>query len=372
MIYLHLIHLLNDIVYGHYLKKQNLILIIIDNIYESYIKFIPFEYFKENEREIIIEKILIRNPEAIIKFVPKKYLTKKIAEKIVKVEPSLINYLPKELITKEMLEYINSKNLYKTEKVQKMIDIQLSELTILKELTIMLSSGGSIEEISKKNNTSIGIIQEIIEKQKDINPELYQAIKNKLLSNQTIWILNMINDCNMLSSIIISLGKIDNAFLTREQKIKFAYLYYNNCHNSLEEIYNFANKYPDKIEDTNTINEFFRKVLKYNYLKSENTLIPEKKTILFNNKWLKQFDKVDYFKIKDGIPTVKNQYLEHIIQVEDVDNIISILKSNNIPLNDMIVKEAIREYYNKKLSDFITNIKQYDTELNTNKPKGRI
>ena len=350
----------------------NFILKIIDNIYESYIKFIPFEHFKEKEREIIIEKILNKNPEAIIKFIPKKYLTKTIAEKLVKSEPSLINSLPKELITKEMLEYINSKNLYKKEKIQKMIDIQLVELTILKELTIMLSSGGSIEEISKKNNISINLIQEIIEKQKDTNPELYEAIKNKLLSNQTIWVLNMINDCNILSKIIRSLGNINNAFLTREQKIKFAYLYYNYCHNSLENIYEFANKYPDKIEDVNTINEYFRKVLKFNYLKNENTLIPEKKTILFNNKWLKQFDKNDYFKIKDGIPTVKNQYLEHIISTEDVDNIVITLKNNNIPLNDMIVKEAIREYYNKTLNEYINNLQLYDTELNIDKPKGRI
>ena len=298
-------------------------------------------------------------------------LTSELAEKAVLKQPNLIDKIPSDFITDEMIENIKLDNLYESDIFNKLVDNHMLELSILKELTIMLASGGSVESLAKKHNIPIEKINVVIEKQKDKNPELYMTIKNKLSSNQTMWLLNMVNDCNMLSKIIVSLGHISNAFLDREQKIKFAYLFYKNCSNSLEDIYTFANKYPNEIENFNSINIFFRKVLKYNYLKNENTLIPEKKTIIFNNRWLKAFDINDYFKIKDGMPTVKNQYMEHMITVEDVNGVISILKDNGIPLNDMIVKETIREYYKGTLVDYINHMQSFDEEIVKNNVNGR-
>ena len=114
---------------------------------------------------------------------------------------------------------------------------------------------------------------------------------------------------------------------------------------------------------------FFNKILKYNYLKEDNVTIPEKKAIMFNNRWLKPFDYNDYFKIKDGIPTAKNMYLEHTITTDLVNKTVDILKEYNIPLNDLIVKEALREYLNNNIENYIAILKSYEIDIEKHKTK---
>jgi hypothetical protein len=52
--------------------------------------------------------------------------------------------------------------------------------------------------------------------------------------------------------------------------------------------------------------------------------------------------------------------------IDDIDNILDILKKNCIPLNDMIVKEAIRKYYDNNLEEYIDTLQGYDNEINYN------
>lgn len=300
---------------------------------------------------------IISEVPTCIKYIPKKYITKDLLYAVIDLEPTYLKCIPKTYIDEDLKNHAKLATLK-------------SSSDVITAISDMLNHGGSLESLSKETKIPLARINNTIELLKDGDPDLYNEIKIKLANNQAVWVNIMIEDCNTLSKIISSLGNISN-FLTREQKIKFAYLFNKYSHNDLEKIYRFINKYPDKIDNAKIINAFYKKVLKYNYLGNDTTLINERKTIEYNNRWLKKFDKVDYFKIENGIPTIKNQYLEHIITIDIVENIINVLKENNVPLNDMIVKESIRAYYNNCLTDFIEMMQSYDNEIINNNNKKR-
>ena len=330
--------------------------------YPQLISYIPKKFINEN-----ICMIIVRKNVSLITSIPKEYISKDLCMLALGINPLIIDKIPKEYIDNDI--YNRIKILLPLDKVITLFndtDKEALKLEISKDIWRLLESYGSIDELAKNNGISASKISSLIEEIKAVDGELYNVIKNKLASNQTLWVLNVVKDGNLLIKIIESLGDIENIFLSREQKIKFAYLYNKNCKNSLEDIYTFTNKYPNKVDNIKLLKNFFKHVLKYNYLNEDNTLIPEKKTILYNNKWLNSFDKADYFKFKDGIPTAKNKYLEHEITVDDIDNILDILKKNCIPLNDMIVKEAIRKYYDNNLEEYIDTLQGYDNEINYN------
>lgn len=330
--------------------------------YPQLISYIPKKFINEN-----ICMIIVRKNVSLITSIPKEYISKDLCMMALGINPLIIDKIPNEYIDNNI--YNRIKMLLPLDKVVNLFNVtdkDALKLEISKDIWRLLESYGSIEQLAKNNGISADKISNLIEKIKNVDGELYDVIKNKLASNQTLWVLNVVKDGNLLIKIIESLGDIENIFLSREQKVKFAYLYNKNCTNSLEDIYTFTNKYPDKVDNIKLLKNFFKHVLKYNYLNEDNILIPEKKTILYNNKWLNKFDKNDYFKFRDGMPTANNKYLEHEITVDDVDNILDILKKNNIPLNDMIVKEAIRKYYDNNLEEYIDILQGYDSEINYN------
>lgn len=333
--------------------------------YPQLLSYIPKKFVNEDMCMMIVRKNV-----SLIGSIPSEYMSKDLCLMALETNPLIIDKIPKEYIDKDM--YNRIKVVLPFDKIVDLFNDTPKDtvkLEIAKDVWELLETYGSIKAVAKNNNLSADKISALIEGIKSVDNELYEIIKNKLASNQTLWVLNVVRDGNTLIKIIESLGDIESIFLSREQKIKFAYLYNKKCTNKLEDIYTFTNKYPEKVDDIKVLKNFFKRVLKYNYLNEEDTLIPEKKTILYNNKWLSKFDKNDYFKFDNGIPTAKNKYLEHEITVDVVDNVINSLKNNNICLNDMIVKEAIREYYNGKLEQFINKLQSYDSELISNKIK---
>ena len=347
------------------------------------ISYIPAKYIDQK----MCDEIVLKHPQ-LLSYIPEKFVTEEMCMMIVRKNVSLIDTIPKEHMSKDLCmmalsinpliidkipkEYID-KDVYNRIKVllpfDKIVDLFNStdkdtvKLEIAKDVWELLESYGSINEMAKNTNLTTNKIAGLIEKIEPLDSELYEVIKNKLSSNQTLWISNVVKDGNTLIKIIESLGAIESIFLSREQKIKFAYLYNRHCKNTLEDIYTFTNRCPNRVNDIKMLRNFFKRVLKYNYLNEENIQIPEKKTIRYNNKWLNKFDKNDYFKFKDGVPTVKNKYLEHEITPEVVNRVLDILGKNDIPLNDMIVKEAIREYFDDNLVHYINTLKAYDDEL---------
>ncbi len=299
--------------------------------------------------EPFLTSVIEKNPNNI-RYIPRKYLTKEFITKLIKLNHLYINFIPKNLVTIEL------------EKLAKWESLKEST-GIVSSLIAMTTEGGSLEAIAKANNVSTLYVNNIVEAIKEANPNLYLEIKNKLSQNQTTWLIETKENCQKLGMIIESLGPIKGIFLSREQKTKFAYLYHKYINRPLESIYDYIIRSKDNFDNQQIIIFFFKKVLKYNRLNTD-ALVDEKKTIEYNNKWLKPFNKKDYFKIVDDKPTAENKYLEHTITIDDVDKIIKILKQENIPANDIIVKEAIRKYYDNTLSDYINELHSYDSIIN--------
>lgn len=247
---------------------------------------------------------------------------------------------------------------------------------IIEELYSLIVNEGTVENIANKYGISISYIKGVLEDIRDTDVKAYDMIKNILDMNQNKWFYNMQKDVSNLDIIISMLGNIKDNKLDMGQKVKFAYLYIRYIGNSLEEIYNFNyNKYTDK--DYRLVDNFFKRVLKYNYIfgvGKDITTVPETKTIEFNNSWLRKYDRNRFFSIKDGNATMERRYGKDskLLTLDIEKEIINELRISNIPLNDMIVQGAFREYFNGRLNDYIKQFIGYDMEFeNKRKERGR-
>ena len=247
---------------------------------------------------------------------------------------------------------------------------------IIRELYSLINNGGTIEGIAEKYMVDISYVNRILELIKSEDISSYTAIKNVLDMNQRNHFFNMINDVKILSVIIESLGKIDVKGLNIEQKLRFTYLCNKYLSYNLEDIYSFDySKYIK--EDMSMVTKFFNRVLKYNFIRNGNATIPEKKTIQFNNSWLRKYNRNKFFAIKNGVAMMEHRYGKNgdLLTLEIEEKIINVLKSEGIPLNEIIVTNAFKEYFNGNLFLYIEKLKGYDSEfeilLNNNKDKNR-
>ena len=222
----------------------------------------------------------------------------------------------------------------------------------------------------------VSYVNIILEKIKLDDISSYTAIKNVLDMNQRSHFFNMINDVKILSIIIESLGKIDVKGLNIEQKLRFTYLCNKYLSYDLEDIYSFDySKYIN--EDMSIVTKFFNRVLKYNFIRNGNATIPEKKTIQFNNSWLRKYNRNKFFAIKNGNYTMEHRYGKNgdLLTLDIEEKIVNVLRTEGIPLNEIIVTNAFKEYFNDNLVLYIEKLKGYDSEfevlLNNNKDKNR-
>ncbi len=235
------------------------------------------------------------------------------------------------------------------------------EEKIRNDLYFLINNGGTLEGIAEKYGVSVSIVNGILEKIKVEDEVNYNAIKDVLDMNQRGYFFNMMRDVSNLSMIINMIGPVDVKGMTLEQKIMFSYLCNKHIFNSLEEIYSFNfNKYTNV--DYSNVTRFFNRVLKYNFIRSENATIPEKKTIQFNNGWLRNYDRKRFFAIKNDVPTMERRYGKNseLLTFEIEERIINVLKSEGIPLSEVIVTTAFKEYFNDNLAMYIEKLKEYD------------
>ena len=177
-------------------------------------------------------------------------------------------------------------------------------------------------------------------------------------------------DADNLSVIIDYLGNIDFKGISLEQKLKFSYLCNKYLTRDLEEIYSFGyDKYSSK--DYSNIKKFFNRVLKYNFINSDYITIPEKKTIKFNNSWFRNYNTERFFAIKDGKPTMEHRYGKNseLLTLEIEDKIVNALKFEGIPLTEVLVTTAFKEYFNGNLSGYIEKVNGFSTEFEQFKSK---
>jgi len=244
----------------------------------------------------------------------------------------------------------------------KVLDEEIQDNVIFNELYLTVSSGGTRNSVARKYNLTPEHVSLILERFKDKNVEMYSFIKAKLEENKVVYFSNMLQDISNLGNIIVSLGPIDiNLGLTKEQKIKFAYLFVKHIHYPLSEIYSFDYK-KYNAEYADIINSFFRFVLKYDALFSNFTSLADKSVIKLNNSWLYKYDRIKFFRYKNGMATSHYTYgVDREKLTPKIEQyIIGKLKENNIPLNNMIVQVAFYEYFRGTLDEFILRFCEYD------------
>lgn len=253
-------------------------------------------------------------------------------------------------------------NMYPT--LLKAFDPKYVEKVIIHELKETIVNGKEIEDISKKYDMDIEQIKLLLNKIKLEDIQLYHRIKQSLEENKKQKRINMLKDLSNLDHIISLLGPIENHKLTLEQKIKFAYLYGKYIHNPLEEIYHYEYKNISDIEVTK-ITSFFNNVLKFSNIFKPSIAEERVTDMLNNNNWYKPYDRDKFFGMKDGTPTIDNKYgiKAELLTLSKEQEIIERLKSEDIPLNDVIVKGAFREYFRNNLSEYINLLQSYDQEF---------
>lgn len=322
------------------MTKEMYIELINDNIYDN-LKLLPVEILDEEILNILVVKL-----RKVIKEGKTVDACFEVISALINLYPFLIRAFNKEEIDK----------------------------IIIKELYLIGGNGGTVDSIAKKYELSTSIIDTVLENLKDMDIDVYNNIRSILAINQNKWFINMKNSIYNLD-IIISLLDIDkDNKLNIVQKTKFAYLYFKYINNSLEDIYNFNYSKYSKI-DCLAIDNFFKNVLKYNYLYNgvnDAGIVFDSDTIKFNNSWLNSYDRNKFFAIKDGKMTMEYRYgkSEQLLTLDIEKMIINKLMDNDIPLLDTIVQVAFREYFKGNLDDYIEQFRVYNQEFEAVK-KGR-
>lgn len=249
---------------------------------------------------------------------------------------------------------------------------------INEDLYALTINGGTISGIALKYELDIDTVRNVLERMKENNLEMYTSIKKVLDSNQKKFYVGMMLDIKKLGMIISSLGSLNGQTLSAEQKIKFSYLCHKCIYNPLEEIYSYNKRH--NIDTDNNINNeekneymmlskkinvFFRRFLKYNFVICDGVTIidiPERNTIIFNNSWLKRYDREKFFAIRDGVPTAEKRYGKNasLLTFEIEEYVISELNRFDIPLIDVIVQGAFREYFNGNLDGYLSKFQEYN------------
>jgi len=323
-------------------------------------------------------------------YIPKKMFTSDMYKRLLKKNFSkYYRSVPDEMIDDEMIaiakiemdkmigrgELIDEKKLSKImlmviklypecKNIIAMPEYTEEEMIIKNELYSLINNGGTVEGIAEKYAVSVSLVQSVLERIKREDLVNYNAIKDVLEINQRGYFFTIMRDVKNLSMIIDIVGNIDVKGISLEQKLKFSYLCNKYLSHNLEEIYSFNySKYTN--EDYSNIKRFFNRVLKYNFVLSENVMIPEKKTIQFNNGWIRKYNRDKFFAIKNGKVTMERRYGKNseLLTIDIEEKIINILKSEGIPLNDVIVTTAFKEYFNGNLALYIEKLKGFSAEF---------
>ena len=357
-------YLLNVIEFDENVMTQAL----FDKLFEfnsvDFFDLIPIKFRTEEMYKFMLKKDVYKYS----KLVPKELYSESIFE-IVAIEL-------KKLINNEITISSDSDlclmvvRLYPS--LVKVFEVRTIDDIIFNDIYLMCSEGGTVENIARKYNVSVYYINRLIEKIKDIDPVMYIFIKNKLEQNKKTWLANMQNDVLNLGQIILSLN-IEPGFMNTEQKIKFVYLYRRYVINSLNDIYNFNyRKYcKSASEYFECIDNFFKNFIRSGYLSVNNSDFPIQEGIALNNSWLSKYDRSEFFQFRNGVCTAEYRYgkNEELLTLEIEEYVINLLKKESIPLNDLIVRCAFREYFDGTFNEYILKLQSYDGTYKSSKKK---
>lgn len=256
--------------------------------------------------------------------------------------------------------------------VLKAFDEKYVKAIIIKELDEARENGKTKKDIAKKYELSEDEIESILESIKETNPNLYNEINDNLEKNKSEKKIKMLNDIINLDRIIELLGPIKNNELTSEQKLKFTYLYGKHIHNSLDDIAQSNYRRVEGIR-TSKMSNFLGNILKIQHMFNLATLTSSIEDITLKNEWYKNYDRDEFFGMKNGVPTIDNKYGKkaELLTLNIEYTIVEMLKAEEIPLKDFVVRNAFREYFKDNLFEFIYKLKEYDREFEELKEKSK-
>lgn len=350
-------------------------------------EYVPMGYITKKMVDKFLEKKLLEVP----KTKKKNYLTNFYNEIFEKTKN--INLISKQYLTDEMIEYAknNPESIMPNSDMQKVIKTEENEKQIEIELYNLPKTLKTKEQLSDEYGVDIVFIDNVLEKMKDKYPEQYIAIQKTLNDNSYRFKNIMIKNIKKMSVIVDSLGKVrynpklrnvgrNAKALNNEQKIKLSYLLaksgvsIGNLHKIYESLDNnwITNDVDIPNEKLGEVITFFNTL--YIDTKKEsfkNLSDNERFSVLKSHslQYLRQYKPEEYFydkgkAVKHSILDLNNNVIE--ITEENSKEVIETLKNNDIPLSNVIVKEAFRVYFregNESLNTFIDKLHSYDLEV---------
>lgn len=366
------------------------------------IKYIPLEYRDQKIYDIYFDK----GGVDVLPDIPFDYRTQRMYDSVV-LKPVLldrINGIPDKYITKEIYLCMIKHNLSKYLSKMFLIDIDSevwAEISSL--LKYFISNGKKINVRSEKTMDSIvGSYPELIRAFSDDYVE--KRIMNDLIlsvsNDETIgsiarkyalsedYVRNILNKMNSnvanavnaalnekmydvlfrLNMIVLLLGEVKDNKLTREQKIKFAYLFDKYINFSMEEIYRFLYKM-SSVNDLHFSNLrlFLESMFKCDYLYGNflnSDIMVDDETIKLNNSWLDIYSRDRFFAMKNGKMMLERRYgKDSKLLTFDIEKIvIDELVINDIPLRNIIVQGAFRAYFDGDLEKYVKQFVGYADE----------
>ena len=338
-----------------------------DYLLSSNIKYLDIIPNNVKDEKFYLE-LIKKDPIKYLKYLPNKYYTDEVIDSIGKI------------LSGKTIKYrlnggdkLNKKILNRFPSLIEMFTLPVMHGLIKEELAKMIKENGDISDIATKYNISNKTVLNVIYAIEKNDQVFYNNICNYLNSdviairNQTIK-----DDLRKLEIIILSLGKVTRHTLTLENKLQIAYLTKKYLNYSLEEIYAFNNSSKNDIV-SREVNIFIEYVLDYTLYADTYRGTIDVKKISYNNEWLKDFNIVKFFNIVNG--NINSKYLygpnEEELTIDIVNEIISRLKFEEIPLNLLILSVAFRKYFKGELDNYIRELHSFDSIFDEPKRKKR-
>ena len=338
-----------------------------DYLLSSNIKYLDIIPNNFKDEKFYLE-LIKKDPIKYLKYLPNKYYTDEVIDSIGKI------------LSGKTIKYrlnggdkLNKKILNRFPSLIEMFTLPVMHGLIKEELAKMIKENGDISDIATKYNISNKTVLNVIYAIEKNDQVFYNNICNYLNSdviairNQTIK-----DDLRKLKRIILSIGKVTRHTLTLENKLQIAYLTKKYLNYSLEEIYAFNNSSKNDIV-SREVNIFIEYVLDYTLYADTYRGTIDVKKISYNNEWLKDFNIVKFFNIVNG--NINSKYLygpnEEELTIDIVNEIISRLKFEEIPLNLLILSVAFRRYFKGELDNYIKELHSFDNVFDEPKRKKR-
>lgn len=354
----------------------------LSKVYAECFESNRFDMFSETQREqMMSEEYFFKTGDLTL--IPSKCVTEKMANSFINNGGDIslvplevlsfdmclkyvsmggnINNVPSKFRTRKLYDLCFSKlrnislipDKYKTPSMEKTVSLARGKMgrlySLLYDDLINLSDGEmKLDDFCDKFNFTDSEMRRLIELIGKVDIDLYEKINGLFLKKQEDYDAIMMEKAKGIESMVEKFNLDDFNVISSSQKIEFAYEFYAKapfC--SIDEMWNFLNVHFD---ESNLAVLFFRRTLKFG-----QQVQPLK--------WLEEYNLCESMG-----PSERPGVLKFLAETGDirtvtrteVDFLLDVLDSFEVPLKNCIVKEAIRQYAVGDLDKFLDDLKGND------------